>query len=417
MRLSNAFIPTLRESNQDKESISASLMLRSGLIRMLTSGVYVYLPSGYKALKKIQSIIREELDKVGCQELLLSVLQPIELWKLTGRDKELGQTLICFNDRKSRTLCLGPTHEEVITDLIKNNLFSYRQLPLIVYQIQTKFRDEIRPRAGLMRSCEFIMKDAYSFDIDDEGLDKNYRRMCDCYKKIFSRCGLNSYMLEADPGVIGGSMSHEFMVMSESGEDKLFFCESCDTAFAYQEGKSAMCPECKKSLVTKNAIELGHTFKLGTKYSKVQNATILDDQGKRRTLIMGCYGIGVSRLLPAIIDVHHDDKGIIWPKQVSPFDVAIVVIDISKPEALAFANKLYSQLESSSKDVLLDDRDVRAGVKFNDIDLIGAPIRVIIGKDWENSKEIEISLRGEKNTTLKTKEVDALENILSLIEK
>jgi prolyl-tRNA synthetase len=401
MRFSKAFIPTLRDASQEADSISHSLMLRAGLMRMLTSGVYVYLPCAWAVLKKIEDIIRQELNSAGAQELLLSALQPLELWKLTGRDKELGQTLICFTDRRQRKLCLGPTHEEVITDLVKNNLSSYKQLPLILYQIQTKFRDEMRPRGGLMRSCEFIMKDAYSFDIDEQALDKNYRLMCESYKRIFSRCGLRSLMIEADPGVIGGSLSHEFMIISDSGEDKVFYCADCEEVLAYKEGAQAKCHGCNANMEIKNAIELAHTFKLGTKYSQVQNASFLDEKGKRRPVVMGCYGIGVSRLLPAIIDQHHDDKGIIWPQAVAPFDVAIVIIEASQTSALELAEKLSASIESLGKSVLLDDRDVRAGVKFNDIDLIGVPVRIIIGKDWLDNGQIEISLREDKSKTSK----------------
>lgn len=414
MRFSNAFIPTLKESPQETDSISHALMLRAGLIRMLTSGVYIYLPLGWRVLRRIQDIIRNELDKAGAQELLLPALQPLQLWKLTGRDKDLGQTLICFNDRKNRKLCLGPTHEEVITDLVKNNINSYRQMPVILYQIQTKFRDEIRPRGGLMRSCEFIMKDAYSFDVDETGLDKNYQSMCDCYNRIFTTLGLNSVMVQADPGVIGGSESHEFMVFSQSGEDKLHYCPACKKTFAFKEGQDS-CPQCKKDLTLKNAIELAHTFKLGTKYSKVQEATFLDEKGERLPVIMGCYGIGVSRLLPAIIDQHHDERGIIWPKEVTPFDVAITVLEFSNPKALELADKLASRLESSGKSVLLDDRDIRAGVKFNDIDLIGIPLRVIIGKEWIQNGNFEISFREDKSKTIMIKEPDVEAKIKSLL--
>ncbi len=414
MRFSNAFIPTLKESPQGTDSISHSLMLRAGLIRMLTAGVYIYLPLGWRVLKRIQDVIRDELDKVGSQELLLPALQPLELWKLTGRDKDLGETLICFTDRKNRKLCLGPTHEEVITDLVKNSINSYRQMPLILYQIQTKFRDELRPRSGLMRSCEFIMKDAYSFDVDEASLDKNYQLICDCYKRIFSRLGLDSVMVEADPGVIGGSESHEFMVFSQSGEDKLHYCSSCGKTFAFKEGENS-CLKCKKDLTLKSAIELGHTFKLGTKYSKVQAATFLDEKGKRQPVIMGCYGIGVSRLLPTIIDQHHDEKGIIWPKEVAPFDVAITVVEFSTPKALELADKLTSRIESLGKTVLLDDRDIRAGVKFNDIDLIGIPLRIIIGKSWLENAELEITFREDKSKTIKIKEEVVEAKIKSLL--
>ncbi|MDD5347370.1 MAG: proline--tRNA ligase, partial [Candidatus Omnitrophica bacterium] len=267
MYWSKAFIPTLKEAPQEAESVSHQLMLRAGLVRMLVSGVYSYLPYGLAALENIQKIIRGEMNASGANELLLPALQPLDLWQKTGRDKLLGEVMIQFTDRRGRKLCLGPTHEEVVTDLVRQHVSSYKQLPLILYQIQTKFRDEIRPRFGLVRSCEFIMKDAYSFDADEAGLDKNYDIMHQAYQRIFKRLGLTCLSVEADSGVMGGSCSHEFMVPAACGEDIVWHCPACNVTKPFTEGETRACPSCKKPMQKTNSIEVGHIFKLGTKYS------------------------------------------------------------------------------------------------------------------------------------------------------
>jgi len=259
---SKDFIPTLKEIPQEAESVSHQLMLRAGLVRMLMAGVYSYLPLGLKVLNNIQKIIRQELNSCGATELLLPALQPQELWMQSGRDKDMGQVLIKFIDRKGRKTCLGPTHEEVITDLVKNHISSYKQLPLILYQIQTKFRDEIRPRFGLVRACEFIMKDAYSFDKDEAGLEKNYKAMHNAYKRIFKRCGLKFLTIEEDPGVMGGNMSHEFMVPAQDGEDLVLFCPRCKSARTFNETDAQSCAKCGITSEKINTIEVGHIFKL-----------------------------------------------------------------------------------------------------------------------------------------------------------
>ncbi|MCX5694057.1 MAG: proline--tRNA ligase, partial [Candidatus Omnitrophica bacterium] len=261
------FIPTLKETPKEAESLSHQLLLRAGFVRMLMAGAYTYLPMGLRVLEKIQGIIRQEMNACGASELLLPALHPLELWQKTGRDKDLGEVMFKFKDRRGRELSLGPTHEEIITDLVKNNLSSYRQLPLVLYQIQTKFRDEIRPRFGLIRCCEFIMKDAYSFDQDEAGLDKNYQLMYEAYKRIFSRCGLKTLITEADSGVMGGKVSHEFMVEAPLGEDIVLVCPECGLAKAFKEADD-LCPKCKIKMNKVNTIEVGHIFKLGTKYSQ-----------------------------------------------------------------------------------------------------------------------------------------------------
>ncbi|MBM3251537.1 MAG: proline--tRNA ligase [Candidatus Omnitrophica bacterium] len=417
MLWSKTFIPTLKDAPQDAEATSHKLLLRAGLIRMLTSGVYIYLPLGLMVLKQIESIIREEMNKAGAQELLLSCIQPLDLWKQTGRDKQLADTLIRFQDRRGRNLCLGPTHEEVITDLVKNHISSYRQLPLVLYQIQTKFRDEIRPRFGLIRACEFVMKDAYSFDRDQKGLEKNYKLMLEAYKNIFTRCGLKFLITEADPGIMGGNISHEFMVPAQSGEDIVLYCKKCKfVKTSTDDIKKENCPNCKTELEKKETIEVGHIFQLGTKYSQVQGATYLDEKGKQQTIIMGCYGIGVSRIISAIIEQNHDDNGIIWPQETSPFDVLILPVQMAAKEVSSLAEKYYADLEKEGFRVLLDDRDETAGVKFKDADLIGVPLRMIVGEKNLKKDIIEIKIRKDGKIINVNKD-SALSKIKQLMKK
>jgi len=365
-------------------------MLRAGLARMLVAGVYSYLPLGLRVLNNIKNIIRQEMNSAGAGELLLPALQPQELWDKTGRNVQMEEIMIRFTDRRNRKMCLGPTHEEIITELVASNVSSYKQLPLILYQIQTKFRDEIRPRFGLMRACEFIMKDAYSFDINEEGLDKNYKLMSEAYNRIFKRCGLNCFTPEADSGVMGGSLSHEFMALADSGEDTLWACVQC----AYASAKNiAACPKCGLGIIEKKAIELGHIFKLGVKYSQPLCALFTDEKGNRLPILMGCYGIGVSRMIAAIIETSHDQNGIIWPKEVSPFDVLLLPLNISDAKSKELAFKLYLELSSLGLETLLDERDERPGVKFNDADLIGIPFQLIVSERNLVKNQVEIKVR------------------------
>jgi len=397
MLWSKSFIPTLRENPQEAETISHQLLLRAGLARMLMAGVYSYLPLGLRVLGNIEKIIRQEMNACGAAELLLPALQPLEFWLKSGRDKDIGEVMIRFTDRKGRKVCLGPTHEEVITDLVRSQVSSYKQLPLILYQIQTKFRDEIRPRYGLIRACEFIMKDAYSFDRDEAGLEQNYQAMLEAYNRIFLRCGLNFLLTEADSGMMGGKVSHEFMLPAKDGEDIVLVCEKCKHASVYQEGKLS-CQQCQGKLEQINTIEVGHIFKLGTKYSQSLGAFFLDANGKLQPMIMGCYGIGVSRLISGIIAQNFDQDGIIWPKEVAPFAVMILPLDISDERIRQSATELYEELEKNKLSVLLDDRDERSGVKFKDADLLGIPLQVIIGKNFLKEGLLELKLRssGEK---------------------
>ena len=416
MYWTKSFIPTLKESPQEAESISHKLLLRAGLARMLMAGVYSYLPLGLRVLKNIQEIIRQEMNACGANELLLPALQPLELWQKTGRDKDLGQVMFSFKDRRGRSICLGPTHEEAITDLVRSHISSYRQLPLVLYQIQTKFRDEIRPRNGLIRSCEFIMKDAYSFDQDQAGLEKNYQLMFAAYKNIFLRLGLRIMITEADPGIMGGNVSHEFMVASQDGEDVVLSCLKCGLAKTFSNTGSQDCPKCKIKMEKINCIEVGHIFQLGTKYSQAIQANFSDSLGQLKPIIMGCYGIGVSRLVSAVIEQNNDSEGIIWPPEVAPFDLIILPLDTTDITIMDLAKDTYQQLVSLSLKVLLDDRDERAGIKFKDADLLGVPVQVIIGRSAIKDNVVEIKLRNskEKIICLKDKalvEIKRLTNI------
>jgi prolyl-tRNA synthetase len=411
MLWSKYFIPTLKEVPTGTEAISHQLSLRAGLVNMLTSGVYSYLPLGHKVLARVEKIIREEMDAIGCHELLMPALHPIEIWKKTGRDVTLKEVMITFDNKKGQRMCLGPTHEEIITDIAKQFIKSYRQLPVTLYQIQTKFRDEIRTRFGIVRACEFIMKDAYSFDRDVQGLKKNYELQLQAYTKIFKRCGLDVIIVSADSGAMGGSVSHEFLVAAPIGEDAVWINKNDGQAVKDEPGKVLQGDHWEHKV----AIELGHIFQLGTKYSESLGALFLDENGEQKPIIMGCYGIGVSRLIAAIIEVNNDGKGITWPKEVSPFDVEILPLQVTDKEAMELAEKYYKELKSSGLDVLLDDRDESPGRKFNDADLIGIPLQVIIGKRMLANGQVEIKHRIAGQTSLEAIGKDLVkEKILKL---
>lgn len=549
MRLSKALISTLREVPAEAEIQSHKLMLRAGLMRKMASGVYNFMPLGLKVLKNIEDIVREEMDKTGAQEFLASALLPSELWKESGRWSKFGPEMFKLKDRNEREFCLGPTHEEAFTDLARNEIKSYKQLPLNLYQIQTKYRDERRPRFGVMRSREFVMKDAYSFDKNYEGLDEAYNKMYAAYHEIFRRCGLIAKCVEADSGAMGGSGSAEFMIKSEIGEDEVAFCTECnyaanmekapaapevcakeelrslskvetpniktiedlvrffnttskkfaktlifkadkkivavmvrgdrevnetkvinalggavefemadpetvfkatsakvgfagpigikvdevfidnevasmsnmivganETGYHYEnanfgrdfEGKVGdfrnaaegdTCPKCGKPLTIARGIEVGHIFKLGTKYSEAMGANFIDENSESKPLIMGCYGIGINRTMAAIIEQNNDENGIIWPISVAPYKVIIVPVVTKDEKQMAAANELYEKLQGLGIDVLIDDREERAGVKFKDADLIGIPIRVTVGKKI-NEGMVEFKLRKDADIEL-----------------
>ncbi len=401
MLFSKSFIFTAREDPKVAECKSHKLLLRANFLYMVSSGIYSYLPLGWRVLDKINKIIREQMNLAGAQELFMSALQPIDIWEKTGRDKDLDEVMFKFKDRKQRALCLGPTHEEEITEIVKRYTNSYKQLPFILYQIQTKFRDEPRPRFGLMRSSEFIMKDAYSFDLDQEGLEDNYQKMHKAYKAIFNQFKLDYIISEADPGAMGGSASHEFMVPAEIGEDVLYLCPKCNKYYKEKE----KCLACRGKTQEKKMIEIGHIFKLGTKYSQAQDAFVLNHAGKRQPLIMGCYGIGVSRILSAVAELNSDSKGLIWPKSIAPFDVTLLVLDQSQKQEAIF---LEESLEKKGFSVLVDERRQPAGVKFNDAYLIGNPYIMIVGKNYRESGKLEIETRetGRKQEISKNRAID-----------
>lgn len=402
MRQQHLFMPTLREEPSDAETASHMLMLRAGLIRPLAAGVYTYLPLGLKVLRNLQHIIRQELDAAGAQELLMPAMQPAELWTESGRYDVYGPELIKFRDRHQREFALGPTHEEVITSLVRDEIQSYRKLPVTLYQIQTKFRDERRPRFGLLRGREFLMKDAYSFDTDLEGLDRSYWKMYRAYERIFTRAGLNYRAVEGAAGAIGGEGgTHEFMALADIGEDTLVSCGSCgyaanlelavsqesqgtDQAEAAKEFREVRegehCVKCGSLLTLTRGIEIGHVFKLGTKYSAKLGAVFTSAAGKEQAMLMGCYGIGVSRLLSAIVEQRHDEQGILWPEAIAPFRVHIVLVSAQDERQVHLADRLYEQLLRRGIETLLDDRDERAGVKLKEADLLGCPIRIVVGK-------------------------------------
>jgi len=550
MRFSTYLLPTWRQDPAEAEVISHKLMLRAGMIRKLAAGLYTFLPLGLRVLRKVEAIIREEMDRAGALEVLMPMVLPADLWKESGRWDQYGKELLRFKDRGGRDYCLGPTHEEVITDLARREIRSYKQLPLNLYQIQTKFRDEIRPRFGVMRAREFIMKDAYSFDADERGAEESYRKMYEAYCRIFERCGLRFRAVEADTGLIGGRFSHEFMVLAESGEDVIASCSSCDYAANIEmaevgsEGKgekeepkplervltpgrsrveevaaflgvppskliktlilrtdkgvvaallrgdhelsepklrrhlgvstvemadeemirevtggpmgfsgpvglkipivadraiSGMrnmvvggneedvhlmnanpgrdfqvsefadirvaqagdpCPRCGGRLEIWRGIEVGHIFKLGTKYSEAMGATYLDAEGREKPLVMGCYGIGVGRTVAAAIEQNHDEDGIIFPISIAPFHVYLLPVNTNDPEVMGVSERLYEELEGEGVEVLFDDRDERAGVKFKDADLIGIPLRLTVGERNLKEGKVEIRKRRTKETVL-----------------
>ncbi len=565
MLFSKMFIPTMKEVPKEAEVVSHKLMLRAGFIRRLASGIYTWLPLGLRSLRKVEKIIREEMDKKGAQEILMPLVQPKELWVESTRWEKYGKELLRFVDRNNRDICLAPTHEEVVTDLVRREVRSYKELPLILYQIQTKFRDEIRPRFGVMRGREFTMKDAYSFDMDESGAEASYLNMYDAYMNIFKRCGFSFRAVEADTGQIGGSFSHEFMVLADTGEDIIISCSNCGYAanleraeigfveretsrkkgafkrvetpgkkkiddvaqflgvapdklvktliyntdqgvlgvlvkgdrevnetklrnlmgleymeladeetiekvtggplgfsgpiglkiplvadmdilfmedfvaggnerdvhvvevnvedFAvkgFYDLKTAqpgdLCPRCRDKHTATKGIEVGHIFKLGLKYSKAMNATFLDNGGKEQYMVMGCYGIGVSRTVAAAIEQGHDENGMVLPIAIAPFEVDVLPVNTSHAESMELANQVYKALLDKGIDVILDDRDERTGVKFKDCDLIGIPVRVTIGERNLKDGYVEIKLRREKESE-RVKKEDVIERIIAHVEE
>jgi prolyl-tRNA synthetase len=414
MRLSQFFLPLLKENPSEAQIVSHRLMLRAGMIKQQAAGIYSWLPLGLRVLQNIENIVADELNKVGCNRLLMPTLQPTELWKESGRYDVMGEELLRFKDRADRELLYSPTNEEMIVDIFRSYVKSYKQLPLNLYQIQWKFRDEVRPRFGIMRGREFLMKDSYSFHTSVEDAKREYAKMYDAYHRIFARMGLVTLAVNADSGAIGGSLSHEFQVIADTGESALYYDATFDEiragkkqlsgeemrslyAAADEQHKPDACPVPKDRLREARGIEVGHVFFLGSKYSKAMGVTVTGQDGPV-TPEMGCYGIGVSRLVGAIIEASHDDNGIIWPESVAPFKVGLINLRVGDAKCDAMCQSLYDTLRSKGVEVLYDDTDERAGGKFASMDLIGLPWQVIIGPKGAEKGIVEMKNRksGEK---------------------
>ncbi len=424
MLFSKLLLPTLKDAPQEAEIVSHKLMLRSGMIRKVASGIYSWLPIGLRVLRKVEDIVREEMNASGAQEVFMPMVQPKELWEETQRWEKMGPELLRIQDRHQRNFCLGPTHEEIITDIIRDNIKSYKELPLNIYQIQTKFRDEVRPRYGIMRGREFLMKDSYSFNIDEESLQETYLSMRDTYKRVLNRIGLDFKISKADSGAIGGDSSEEFHVLAENGEDSIAISDSSEFAINTElllkddedinslNGKPS--PDGNGVIQVKKGIEVGHIFKLGKLYAESMNASVLNSDGQKSTLFMGCYGIGVSRLVAAAIEQNYDEKGIIWPHSIAPFDINIISIGHNKDEKItSAANDLYQELFEMGYSVILDDRKDGYGAKIKDSELIGIPLNIIIGKNFLKNKEIELLGRNGKNSV---NPIDDIKTILDFFK-
>ncbi len=418
MRLSQYFMPTLKENPVEAQIVSHRFMLRAGMIRQSAAGIYSWLPLGYRVLRKIEQIVREEQDRAGAQELLMPTLQSAELWKESGRYDAYGPEMLRITDRHDREMVYGPTAEEVITDIVRKELKSYKETPKILYNIQWKFRDEVRPRFGVMRGREFLMKDAYSFDLTYEGAKKSYNRMFVSYLRTFDRIGVRAIPMKASTGPIGGDLSHEFIVLAETGESQVY-ChkdyltmevpdENVDysgdlepifrkwtSLYAATEEKydEAEAKKVGDDLLSARGIEVGQVFYFGKKYSTPMNAFVAGEDGKPVTFEMGSYGIGVSRLMGAVIEASHDDAGIIWPEAIAPFKVGLINLTTGKEETDAACEKLYTELRNAGVEVLYDDRNERAGVKFSTMDLIGLPYQVIVGSRGLANGVVEIKKR------------------------
>tara|TARA_B100000315_G_scaffold246879_1_gene274781 strand:+ start:1998 stop:3311 length:1314 start_codon:yes stop_codon:yes gene_type:complete len=423
MRLSEFFLPTLKENPKEAQIASHLYMLRAGMIRQSSAGIYSWLPLGFKVLKKIEQIVREEQDRAGCQELLMPTIQPAEIWQESGRYDDYGKEMLRITDRHDRENLYGPTNEEMITDIVRNSIHSYKDLPKILYHQQWKFRDEVRPRFGIMRGREFLMKDSYSFDLDQAGARISYNKMFVAYLRTFARMGLKAIPMQADSGAIGGDMSHEFMVLADTGESEVYchkdvleieipaddvdyaadlqpIVDKWTALYAATDEKAdeAQHAELGDDLVTARGIEVGHIFYFGDKYSKAMGATVAGPDGKDVEIEMGSYGIGVSRLVGAIIEASHDDDGIIWPEAVAPFKVGIINLRAGDEACDAACEEAYAKLLGDDVEVLYDDRDERGGAKFANMDLIGLPWQLVIGPRGLKDGKVEVKNRasGEK---------------------
>ena len=418
MRLSQFFLPTLKEVPSEAQIVSHQLMLRAGMIRQSSAGIYSWLPLGLRVLRNVERIVREEQDRAGAQELLMPTIQPAEIWRESGRYDDYGKEMLRITDRHDRDMLYGPTNEELITEIFRDSVRSYRDLPKMLYHIQWKFRDEVRPRFGIMRGREFLMKDCYSFDLDYDGARRAYNRMFVAYLRTFQRLGLKAIPMAADPGPIGGDMSHEFMILAETGEsevachinlldldidlmgldpkgDMQSTVDSLTSYYAATDEKRDPAIEAGlgDDLTVARGIEVGHIFYFGTKYSVAMNAYVNNEKGDKVAIEMGSYGIGVSRLVGGIIEASHDDDGIIWPEAVAPFDAGIINLRSGDEKCDAASEEIYLKLGNAGKDALIDDRDQRGGVKFADMDLIGLPWQIIVGPRGLENGVVELKSR------------------------
>ncbi|MBP6986026.1 MAG: proline--tRNA ligase [Alphaproteobacteria bacterium] len=408
MRLTSYFLPTTKETPSEASVISHKLMLRTGMIYQTAAGIYSWLPLGLRVLRKIEQIVREEQDAAGAHEVLLPTIQPLELWAEGGRPDAMGKETLRMKDRHDREMLYAPTAEEVVTDVFRKHVFSYRNLPCMLYQIQWKFRDEIRPRFGVMRGREFYMKDCYSFDIDETSARVSYAKMFEAYLRTFKRMGMVAVPVKADTGAIGGSLSHEFQILADTGESQIYYDKALDDlrsadisaeklmniyAAADEMHEESNCPVAPADLRTARGIEVGHVFYLGTKYSDMMKAKVADKDGQPTIVHMGCYGIGVSRIVAAIIEASHDEQGIIWPMSVTPYHVGIINLRQGDSACDAACEQFYQQMQDIGIEALYDDRNERAGVKFADMDLIGLPWQLIIGPKGLEAGTVEIKNR------------------------
>lgn len=411
MQYSKLFGKTLRKVPKGMEAVSHKLLIKGGFVDQLAAGIYSFLPLGWRVHQKIENIIREEMNAIEGQEIFLPTLQPKELWQKTDRWEHMEPPLFKLKDRHKKEFALGPTHEEVMAKLAALFIQSYKDLPLYLYQIQNKFRNEVRSTGGLLRVREFVMKDLYSFHANDKDLDDYYLQVVEAYKKIFTRCGFVTKIVEASAGTIGGDVSHEFMMLCPTGEDRIWFCQKCDFATSKEEPRK--CPKCKGKIEKGRSIENGHVFKLGTKYSESLGAYFTDQDGSKKPIVMGCYGIGIGRLMATIVEAHHDERGIIWPESVAPYAVHLIEITDGK-RGNAETRKIYEALKESGIEVLWDEREgVSAGVKFADADLIGIPVRLVVSEktrekvEWKrrDSEKVEILSVEEVVERLKNKQI------------
>lgn len=394
MKLSQYFLPILRENPADAQVPSHRLMLRAGMLRPVASGVYTWLPFGLRVREIVANVVREEMNASGANEIFMPMVQPADLWQETGRWDKMDAELCRIKDRHDNNFCLGPTHEEVVTDVVRRNLSSYKQLPVMLYQVQSKFRDEIRPRFGVMRGREFVMKDCYSFDTDEKSAMESYQTMKDAYHRIFKRLGLDYRVVRADSGSIGGDLSEEFQVLAETGEDELIFDREGDYAVNVEKHNPATCDVPEERLEKKRGIEVGNIFYLGDTYSKPMKALAKHSDGAEKAMMMGCYGIGICRTVAAAIEQNHDENGIIWPEAMAPFQIGLVNLRVDNIECKESADKAYESFKAQGFDVLYDDRDEPAGAKFTTMDLIGLPWQCTIGPrglkdgkaEWKNRR-------------------------------